>query len=90
MLFKPKRVKDKIVAAKNDPVGAYNVAIAIKGRWPTGEPAILNDSFYSYMYARYVLKRRWPEAEPTIQKSNTFWRWYLDYFNHPAVRRRNR
>ena len=40
----------------------------IKGRFPEGEAAIIQNLRHAYRYAREVIKGRWPELEAIIQK----------------------
>lgn len=52
--------------ALKDPRDACSYATHVVGRWPKGEPVILQNPVMAVNYAENVLESRWPEAEPSI------------------------
>jgi hypothetical protein len=62
------RDKDYLTALAT-PTLAYDYAKnTVDGKWPEGEPVILQDAYRSYAYARFVIGDRWPKGEPVIMK----------------------
>jgi hypothetical protein len=78
MLFKPKRIKERIEAIKTDPKRAYKYALQKLGtRWPEAEPYIMQDPLSAFYYTKYHFNR-WPEAEPYIMKHPIAARYYAE------------
>jgi hypothetical protein len=66
------------VIAQN-PRLAYAYAMEIlKGRFPKGEPRIVQDGGWAYLYAKDVLQGPFPEAEPVIAQDPDYARWYIE------------
>ena len=72
--------------SKMTPEEAFNYARdVIKGRWPEGEPIIMQEpksAYWLYQYARGVIKGRWPEAEPIIMQDPEWAYWYALHVIH--------
>jgi hypothetical protein len=51
-----------------------------KKRFLKGEPAILRDPKYSYLYASYIIEERWKAAEPIIATHPMYALYYAERF----------
>jgi len=54
------------------PQEAYRKARKLEKRIPELEPVILKDTYYSFIYALYVIGGRWELGEPIISK-DAYW-----------------
>ena len=81
-ITKLKQIKtlDEFTANKDAPYWLYWCAEKLKsGRIEAFEPIIATDSFYSYMYCRYIAKCRLPALEISIATNPTASRHYCLY-----------
>jgi len=61
------------------PHQAYYKALKLGKRIPKLEPIIIQDAYWSYRYALYVIEGKWEKAEPTISKDAQYSYYYAKY-----------